>query len=174
MKTQSQYLKPQDVVVLLKIISIKNPNWKQKDLANELGLSQSEVSEAIARCKYANLVDPRGKSVLKFGLLEFIQYGLRYVFPQKAGPVVRGVPTSHSAAPLNKFITSSENYVWPYAKGTMRGHSVIPLYNSVPQAALKDEKLHQLLALVDALRIGKSRERGIAIEEIKKIFEIGE
>lgn len=174
MKTHSQYLKPQDIVVLLKIISLKNPRWKQKDLANELGLSQSEVSEAIARCKFANLVDPQGKNVLKFALLEFIQFGLRYVFSQKPGPVVRGVPTSHSASPLKEFITSSENYVWPYAKGTMRGHSITPLYNSVPQAVLKDDKLHQLLALVDALRIGKSRERSVAIEELKKIFEIGE
>jgi len=174
MKTQNQYLKPQDVVVLLKIISLNNPKWKQKRLADEIGLSQSEVSEAVARCKYANLLDTKGKTVMKSGLLELIQYGLPYIFPQKPGAVVRGVPTSHSTMPLKEHIESAENYVWPYGKGTMRGHSIVPLYPSVPEAALQDEKLHQLLALVDALRVGRSRERTIALLALKKLMGIGE
>jgi hypothetical protein len=174
MKTQSPHLKPQDVVVLFKIISLDNAQWKQKDLANQLGLSQSEVSEAVTRCKYAQLLDPKGKIVMKSSLLELVQYGLRYVFPQKPGAVVRGVPTAHSAAPLKEHIESTENYVWPYGKGTVRGHSIVPLYPSVPEAALQDVKLHELLALVDALRVGRSRERAIALVALKKLMEIGE
>jgi hypothetical protein len=46
---------------------------------------------------------------------------------------------------------------------TVRGHSIIPLYPSVPEAALKDEKLHELLALTDALRVGRAREKEIAV-----------
>lgn len=174
MKTQSPQLKPQDVVVLFKIISLDNVQWKQKDLANQLGLSQSEVSEAVTRCKYAQLLDPKGKIVMKSSLLELAQYGLRYVFPQKPGAVVRGVPTAHSAAPLKEHIESTENYVWPYGKGTVRGHSIVPLYPSVPEAALQDVKLHELLALVDALRVGRSRERAMALVALKKLMEIGE
>lgn len=168
MKSKNQQLKPQDVLLLLKVVSDNDPSWNQKPVAEALGLSQSEVSEAVARCKYSGLLAPNGKTVMKLGLLEFLQYGLRYVFPQKPGAVVRGVPTSHSASPLKEQIQSQEDYVWPYGKGTVRGHSIQPLYPSVPEAALKDVKLHELLALADALRVGKAREKELAVAELKK------
>jgi hypothetical protein len=174
MRVQQVILKPQDILLLLKIVSIEEESWNQKPMALALGMSQSEVSESAARSKYAGLLSTNGKEVMRLSLLEFLQYGLRYVFPQKPGPVVRGVPTSHSAAPLNKIIQSTEHYVWPYGKGTVRGHSIVPLYKSVPEAALKDEKLHELLALVDALRVGRAREKSIAIAELKKRFNLGE
>ena len=174
MRAQQVILKPQDILLLLKIVSIEEENWNQKPMALALGMSQSEVSESVARSKYAGLLSTNGKEVMRLSLLEFLQYGLRYVFPQKPGPMVRGVPTSHSAAPLNKIIQSTEHYVWPYGKGTVRGHSIVPLYNSVPEAALKDDKLHELLALVDALRVGRAREKNIAIAELKKRFNLGE
>jgi hypothetical protein len=173
MKAQSQHLKPQDVVLLLKIVSDNNPTWNQKPMAETLGLSQSEVSEAVARCKFSGLLAPDGKTVMKMGLIEFLQFGLRYVFPQQPGAIVRGIPTSHAAAPLNEEIQSNEIYVWPYGKGTVRGHSIIPLYPSVPEAASKDAKLHELLALTDALRVGRAREKEIAIVELKKRFDLG-
>ena len=65
-------------------------------------------------------------------------------------------------------IQSTENYVWPSAKGTMKGQSIIPLYPSVVEAVQKDYKLYELLALIDALRVGKAREREIAISELKE------
>ncbi len=174
MKSQNQQLKPQDVLLLLKIVSDNDPSWNQKPVAEALGLSQSEVSEAVARCKYSGLLAPNGKAVMKLGLMEFLQYGLRYVFPQKPGAVVRGVPTSHSASPLKEQIQSSEDYVWPYGNGAVRGHSIQPLYPSVPEAALKDEKLHELLALADALRVGRAREKALAAAELKKRLSLGE
>ena len=174
MKAQQVTMKPQDILLLLKIVSLSEDSWNQKPIAIALGMSQSEVSESVARSKYAGLLDTKGKKVMRLALFEFLQYGLRYVFPQKPGPVVRGVPTSHSASPLNKTIQSTEHYVWPYGKGTVRGHSIIPLYKSAPEAALKDEKLHELLALTDALRVGRARERTLAIVELKKRFNLGE
>lgn len=174
MKAQNQQLKPQDVLLLLKIVSDNALSWSQKPVAEALGLSQSEVSEAVGRSKYAGLLAPNGKAVMKMALLEFLQYGLRYVFPIKPGAVVRGVPTSHSAKPLSDEIQSSEAYVWPYGQGTVRGHSILPLYPSVPEAALKDEKLHELLALADALRVGRAREKELAVKELKKRLDLGE
>lgn len=174
MKTQNQQMKPQDVLLLLKIVSNNTPSWNQKPMAEALGLSQSEVSEAVGRCKFAGLLAPNGKVVMKMALMEFLQFGLRYVFPVKPGAVVRGVPTSHSAKPLSDEIQSTEAYVWPFGKGTVRGHSILPLYPSVPEAALKDEKLHELLALVDALRVGRAREKELAITALKKRLDLGE
>jgi len=174
MKTKQIQMKPQDVLLLLKIISMNEQSWNQKPIAKALGMSQSEVSESVARSKYAGLLDPSGKQVMKLSLMDFLQFGIRYVFPQKPGPVVRGIPTSHSAPPLINEIQSTENYVWPYAKGTIRGHSIIPLYTSVPKAALKDKDLYELLAMVDALRVGRAREKEIAVTELKKRLQIGE
>lgn len=167
---KNQQLKPQDILLLLKIISDGNPNWNQKPMAEALGLSQSEVSESVSRSKYSGFLDPKGKTVMTLALLEFIQYGLRYVFPQRPGPLVRGIPTAHSASPLKEEVQSSEAYVWPYGKGTVRGQSVMPLYASAPEAALKDKKLHEFLALVDAIRVGRARERELAVIELKKRF----
>lgn len=149
-------------------MTLEGANWQQKPLAEALGMSQSEVSQSVARSHYAGLLYGNGKQVMKSALLEFLQFGLAYVFPQKPGPVVRGIATAHSALPLAHQIDSSESYVWPYAKGNQRGHGIVPLYRSVPEAALKDPILYELLALTDALRVGKARERKLALEELKK------
>ena len=167
MKTQQQSMKPQDIVLLLKIISMQNDSWNQIQTAADLGMSQSEVSESVARSKHAGLLDTKGKKVFKLALLEFLQFGISYVFPQRPGAMVRGIATAHSAAPLNSSIVSEEHYVWPSGKGSLRGQAIIPLYPSVIDAVQKDEKLHELLALVDALRAGRAREKELAIKELK-------
>ena len=160
-------MKPQDVVVLLKVIALNNDNWQQIPLAYSLKMSQSEVSQSVARSKFAGLLSDSGKKVMRQALYDFLQYGLAVVFPVKPGAVVRGIPTAHSTAPLNKEISSGEDYVWPFAKGNVRGHGITPLYTTVPQAALDDEQLYALLALADALRVGKIREKNIAVQDLK-------
>ena len=172
---QIQYsMKPQDVVVLLKIIALNSESWQQIPLSESLKMSQSEVSQSVARSKYAGLLDGRGKNVMRLAFMDFLQYGLTYVFPQKPGPVVRGMPTAHSAAPLNATIVSNESYVWPWAKGKVRGQSIVPLYSSAPMAAIQDEKFYVLLALTDALRVGRAREKELAVKELKERILHGE
>ena len=168
MRQYKYSMKPQDVVVLLKVIAVNNDNWQQIPLAYSLKMSQSEVSQSVARSKFAGLLDDSGKKVMRQALYDFLQYGLAVVFPAKPGAVVRGIPTAHSTAPLNREINSGEDYVWPFAKGNVRGHGITPLYATVPQAALDDEQLYALLALADALRVGKVREKNIAVQELKK------
>jgi len=161
-------MKPQDIVILLKIIALNNDNWQQLPLAFSLRMSQSEVSQSVARSKFAGLLDDTGKRVMRQALVDFLQYGLAVVFPVKPGAIVRGIPTAHSAAPLNQKINSGEKYVWPFAMGNVRGHGITPLYTSVPQAAMEDERLYELLSLVDALRVGKARERNLAFQELNR------
>ena len=161
-------MSPIDVVILLKIVRQGSDPWFQQSLASELFISQSEISKSIKRSKYAGLIDPTGKKVMRQGLMDFLQYGIRYAFPQKPGPVVRGIPTAHSVPPLSDEIQSSEAYVWPSATGNVRGHSIAPLYHSVVKAVQHDQKLHELLALVDALRVGRARERNLAVEFLKQ------
>ena len=105
-------------------------------------------------------------------LLEFLQYGLKYVFPQQPGPLVRGVPTAHSAKPLADLIQSTEPYVWPSADGAVRGQAIEPLYPTIVQAVDSDPRLYEMVALVDAIRVGKSREVNLAVEELRKRLSI--
>jgi hypothetical protein len=163
-------LKPQDVLVLLKMAASKDRSWRLIDLAQELGLSLSEVSMALERSKRARLLDSSKKKINLPALLEFVLHGLKYVYPAEPGALCRGVPTAHSAPPLSKEIVSNDNdqYVWPSGDGKVRGQAIEPLYASVPQAATRDPALHELLALVDALRVGRARERQLASEELKR------
>ncbi|MCZ7655319.1 MAG: hypothetical protein M5R42_15165 [Rhodocyclaceae bacterium] len=75
-------------------------------------------------------------------------------------------------AALNKLIVASSDPVpvWPSAKGTARGVGLAPLYPSVPEAALRNEKLYALLALFDALRSGQARERNAARDLLEDFF----
>jgi hypothetical protein len=161
-------MRPQDVVVLLKLLNQENQQWTQISLAKALFMSQSEISESLSRSKYARLLYDKGRKVARQSFFNFLRYGISYVFPQQPSEIVRGIPTAHSASPLKELIISNEHYVWPYAKGHIRGHSIQPLYCSVLQAIELDAKLYEMLALIDALRVGKAREQKSAIEILEK------
>ena len=161
-------MRPQDICILLKIIAKGEESWFNKDLAYELDISNSEISESLYRSVQAQLIGEDKKEVFRNNLMEFLQYGLKYVFPETPGAIGRGVPTAHSAPPLGSKIGGEENYIWADAEGQLRGLVVRPLYGSMPMAAKKDPKLYELLALVDALRLGRAREQQLAIEELKK------
>lgn len=164
-----QGIKPQDILVLLKLCLRQERRWRHSDLNAELGLSLTEAGFSLERCRDSGFLDEEMR-VNRTALLEFLVHGLKYVYPVQPGPLCRGMPTSHSAPPLSKRIVSDEHdqYVWAYGEGKMRGKAIEPLCESVPFAAEKDSQLHGLLALVDALRVGRARERSIAASELDK------
>ena len=165
-------LMPQDVLVLLKIILWEDRPWRHIDLAGELGLSQTEISFSLERCRSVGLLDSSKRKVLRSPFLNFLIYGLRYICPAQPGPLCRGIATSHSAPPLSSRIVSDEHdqYVWPSDHGKMRGQAIDPIYESAPFAAEKDPELYGLLALVDALRVGRARERSLALKMLEQRF----
>ena len=163
------HLRPHDVSILLKIVALNHKQWRTVDLANQLFISQSEISQSLFRNMNAGLIDSSKKDVQKKSLYEFIVYGVKYVFPQKPGAIVRGMPTAHSALPLSKLIRSSNTiYVWPDEEGSVRGEAIEPLYPTIPKAAKIDSVFYELMSLVDAIRVGKSREYEIAVQELEK------
>ncbi len=161
-------MRPQDIVILLKIATYGESDWYMKDVANDLYISPSEVTESLNRSVLAGLISSSKKRIMKSALFDFLVYGLKYVYPVKPEAMVRGVKTSHSAPPLSDEIASEEVYVWPYVEGDARGSAIEPLHPNVPKACLKDHKLHELLALTDAIRIGSKRESNLAINELKQ------
>lgn len=165
-------LKPQDVLVMLKLVTLKQSSWSYNAVALALGMSPSEVHAAVKRALAARLAIREGDKMLPSNrnMKEFIIYGLKYVFIPEKGELTRGIPTGYAAPPLEDFfsISSEPPPVWPDANGEVRGEAFSPLYKSVPKAARADRNLYELLVLVDAIRGGRAREREIAVKEIRK------
>lgn len=165
-------MRPQDIVILMKLISTKQEGITNKQIAAELGISASEVSEALERCRVARLVDESKKKVNTLALEEFLVHGLKYTFPVIPMRQTRGIATGISASPIKEQISaSSEVYVWPDPKGDIRGYAITPLYRTVPQAVQSDSKLYELLAIGDTLRFGRPREVEIAKKELNSIIQ---
>lgn len=160
-------MRPQDVAILLKIISMNSENWQLVNLANLLSISISEISESLNRSRLAGLIDYNKKKINRQNLLEFLEYGVRYVFPQHPGPIVRGIPTAHSHPEIKKIFVSEMNYVWPDSKGDAMGQMIEPFYKKQVEAVKVDKEYYRLLALVDIIRVGKVREIKYAIKELK-------
>jgi len=157
-----------DIVILLKLL-LDRKRRPYAQLSKELGISASEIHAAVQRGIAAGLIDSESRLPLRKSLEEYLVHGVRYAFPAKAGRIVRGVPTAYAAPPLAEKISLDElPPVWPDPEGAVRGVAVEPLYSSVVKAVKSDAQLYELLALVDALRIGRARERNLAQEELKQ------
>jgi hypothetical protein len=159
-------LKPQDIIVLLKLVSLGEKQAKYGELAESLGMSSSEVHASVRRAKAARLVNIEDDRpvIVRAALKEFLLHGAKYAFPATLGSPTRGVPTAYAAPPLASRISQPNEPppVWPDPKGEQRGISFHPLYPTAPAAAKRDRLLYELLALFDALRGGAARERQIA------------
>lgn len=161
-------MRPQDIVILLKILTITEPNWQYRDLSGSLFISISEISESLNRSHLAGLIDEGRRKVFRKSLMEFIEHGLHYVFPQQPGTMVTGVPTGHSHTFFKSHFASELNYVWPDADGWMRGLSIAPLYKGVTKAVKQDDELYLLLSAIDVIRVGSTRELKVALDVLHK------
>ena len=91
-------------------------------------------------------------------------------FSIERGELTRGLPTSYAAKPLQSMIAPGAEPipVWPSADGAARGIAFAPLYKTAPFAAPRDARFYELLALADALRSGRPRERKLAEQALSK------
>ncbi|HEY5749793.1 MAG TPA: hypothetical protein VIU12_27185 [Chryseolinea sp.] len=142
-----------------------------KQIAHDLQVSPSEISESLNRSFQADLISQDKRRVNRLALLEFLEHGIKYVFPQKPGSIVRGIKTAHSAPPLDRLILSNDYYVWPSAEGDAKGQAIEPLYPSVVNASKNDSYLYECLALIDAIRVGRVREQEAARKELSKLLQ---
>lgn len=175
----NMFIKPQDIVVLAKLIArFNDEGWSQNSLALELCLSPSQINSAIKRLVFAGLLTqylpPKKPIPIIQACEEFLIHGIKYTFPAKLGEISRGIPTSYAAPSLKNEIVPGKDPipVWPYAEGKKRGVALQPLYSSVAKSVIKypDEKFYDILALIDAIRSGRARERKIAAEKISEIL----
>ncbi len=165
-------LLPLDIVVAVKLATLKEePTFAW--LAHEMGVSASQAHVAVGRCVESGLIHADSKRVVRASLLEFLVHGVQYMLPGKLGPEARGIATSFSAAPLNEQIDAQEIIVWPHPEGNLRGTSLEPIYKIVPDVARRDAHFHSMMAMVDAIRIGRARERNLAKDLLRGLVYDG-
>ena len=135
-------LKPQDVLILLKLMV--SPALNQKKLAQCLDISSAEVSHGFRRLKNSKLLTVNN-GVNKETSSEFLIHALKYMFPPQLGTIAVGIPTAY-ARPGFSFVrySSDDIYIWPHPEGTVKGIALKPIYPSLPSACLQDEKLYKI------------------------------
>ena len=165
-------LKPQDVVLALKLVAQGTSAWTQPQLARSLHLSAGEVNHGLKRLAACHLFNPRERRVVRASLQEFLLSGLRYVFPAQLGLFGEGMPTAFSVGPVSEQLRLGDEdvVVWPTTGNAVRarGRLMDPLYRTAPLAAEEDPVLHEYLALADTMRVGRARERALARDELTR------
>lgn len=163
-------LKPLDIVVGLKAHLWCEPSpWSFERLAEAIGIAPSQAHTSLRRLERSGLYRPTDRSLRTHAFTDFATHGMPYVFPVTPGPMAVGMPTAHAAPPLADRIVSAEAYVWANGAG-VPGFSIAPLHPFVPAAAAADDALYQSLALVDALRVGRARDRSLARESLETVL----
>jgi len=166
----AQGLLPQDVVILAKLICSGDKRRALAQLGSDLRLSPSQIHLSLKRLERSRLITDAGKDrkPLLRPVEEFLIHGVKYAFPAQRGEPTRGMPTAYAASPLSEVISAGSELppVWPSPDGQVRGATLEPLHKIVPAAAAKDPALYEILALIDALRDGRTRERQIAEREL--------
>lgn len=160
-------MRPLDIVVLLKILSC-DVGWTYGSLSSSLFVSVPAISASLERSAIVCLIDENKNRVFRPALMEFIQYGLRYVFPLQKGGVVKGIPTAHAHPVFQKRFVFEQTYVWAHPDGKTEGVSILPLCVNGVKAALYDDQLYKMLAAVDMIRGGRPREVKVAVDELQK------
>lgn len=159
-------LKGEDIVLLLKLTHV-SPDWTVRTLERETTIPKSVVQRSLKRLWQAGLFDPRRRRANVSQTEEFLIHGLKYVFPGSVNGESRGFATAWGAKPLADKLAAPSNDVppvWPSAHGDTRGPALEPLHASAVEAAERDQLLREQLTLVDAIRIGDARIRGLAAD----------
>ena len=76
-------------------------------------------------------------------------------------------------APLFSNGSAMTPLVWPMEGGSVRGEALVPLFNGVPKVAIREPRLHHLLACVDVLRVGTGSQRDVAANVLhQRVFSV--
>lgn len=158
-------MKPQDVVIAVKLLGAADSTWSYASLGEDLGLGHNQVHLACKRLMAASLMMDR--RIAKRNLVEFLVHGLKYVFPPIWEGEQHGIPTAVSSPVMQKELRSPQVIVWPTGRRKdPKGDSLRPLHKCVFTVIENDLFSYQVLAILDSIRISKAREREVAINLI--------
>lgn len=174
----SMLLKPLDVVVSVKAAVLDDSPWTIAQMADYLGIDNAQVFRAAKNAAIAHLllVDKNAHKAPyrpnRAAILDLLLHGLKYMMVPARGQITRGLPTSYAAPAMGGQIVHGDNLVpvWPTPDGTVRGESFEPLHRCVAGAALRDPRFYSAMALTDAIRSGRARERAVAANLLPEVI----
>ncbi|WP_022928573.1 hypothetical protein [Patulibacter americanus] len=158
-----------DILVALDLAERRTGDWTVRAVASDLGVAPATVQRAVVRLTATPVVDAVTRRVNTTELERLLVDAVRFVFPAQLGAETRGVPTAWGAAPLSGAIASGESAipVWPSATGSARGFAIEPLHRAAVALSRDRPSIYGRLVLVDALRLGDARIRGVAGELLR-------
>jgi DNA-binding transcriptional MocR family regulator len=163
-------VRSRDVLPLLGVLRHgSDQTWTVRSLADELHLSQTAVQRSLARLGETPAYDAQHRRVNWSATMDLFGYALPFVAPASLGAQTRGVPTAWAAPPLSDALAAGGALppVWPSSDGEVRGLAVTPLDAAALSLAASDPWMYEMLALVDGVRIGDARVRGVAKELLR-------
>lgn len=166
-------IQPLDLLVVIKMASYPEAPPSVRKLGEDLDIPKSTIATSLRRLRDVGLV--RGAKsvpeVNRVALHDCLEHAARWIAPAKIGDFELGLPTAHAAPVMaEKLVGGDDPVVMPLAHGPMRGRAVAPLHPAAPKAAAKDPKLHALLALTDAFRVGRARDRELASKQLRALL----
>lgn len=172
MMRQNRQIKPQDVVILGKLISDKDCR-SQKEIADSLGLSQAEISHALKTLAHVGLINLATKKVNKLAVTEFITHALKFLFPIEKKGTGRGISIGPSSSIFKGKVQSDDyNYIWPDPDGDSKGVVITPLLSNLPKSAIGNETLFTYLNVIEIFRgLGGVRHLQEAQKILKEILK---
>jgi DNA-binding Lrp family transcriptional regulator len=167
-------LHPVDVPVALHLLQASTDSFAK--LASDLKISSSTAHESVRRLVAAGLVRhglQGERAVNRRALVEFLTHGVRYTFPTALGQRMRGVATAHAGPALRNAIVAEEAVVWPALDGDSEGPEIEPFWPKAADVSRRLPDLYALLSAVDALRVGRTRERQLATAYLTRVIHHG-
>lgn len=172
-------LHPLDIVLLTALLTLDEPERATfSKLAGHLQSSTSTIHRAMTRLDTAGVARRTRKGSLTPGdyvidrnaTHEVMVHAVRYFMPATLGLPHTGIATAHAGPDLATRIRASEPYVWPTPEGNDYGPTVEPLDPCVPTLALRHSLFYRLMALIDACRVGRVRERTLADAMVRDLL----
>jgi hypothetical protein len=160
-----------DVLSLLGLLRHgSKPKWTVRSLARELRIPHSSLQRSLARLGETPAYDAMRGRINSSATMELFEHALPFVAPASLGAPTRGVPTAWAVLPLSDAIGAVSDLppVWPSSTGEVRGRAVKPLHPAAISLATSDPWMYEMLALVDGVRVGDARVRGVAKELLRE------
>ena len=157
-------MKRLDLIIALKLLNKKSV----QDIADDLGIVPEAVEKSISFLNKNGMI--RHNNVMKSSLMDFIIYGLPYVWPASPEGIVKGRRAGISTD-LFSFVRVPDLYVWKDPAGDEEGFGFKVLHRVLLDAK-PDREFDILINCIDVLRLqnSRAREKKIARDEIERIL----
>ena len=160
-------LKGNDVLVLVWLAAHPG-HWTFRALGEGMRTDIAVLHRSVGRLKHARLLDEE-RRLNRASAEEFLVHAVPYLIPGKLGAEGRGIPTAWGVEPLRSaLVHDGPSPVWASPHGTTRGPVLEPIAESVVDWVEEGPAMLQWLALVDAMRVGRARERELASNELRR------